>query len=139
LQLRAIADRPVAGLTLGMTRLVEIARALATNPKVLLLDEPSSGLDQQETEQVMKVFELAVQHNGVSLLLVEHDVAMVLSLCSYVNVLDFGVKIGEGTPDEIRDNATVRAAYLGDDTGLGAEDVAAESADVDAFASNGGM
>jgi branched-chain amino acid transport system ATP-binding protein len=115
LNLTEIADRPVAGLPLGMTRLVEIARALATNPKVLLFDEPSSGLDVRETDQVMRVFELAVEHSGVSLLLVEHDVAMVLSLCSYVNVLDFGVKIGEGTPDEIRDNPAVRAAYLGDE------------------------
>jgi branched-chain amino acid transport system ATP-binding protein len=115
LNLTEIADRPVAGLPLGMTRLVEIARALATNPKVLLFDEPSSGLDVRETDQVMRVFELAVEHSGVSLLLVEHDVAMVLSLCSYVNVLDFGVKIGEGTPDEIRDNSAVRAAYLGDE------------------------
>jgi branched-chain amino acid transport system ATP-binding protein len=115
LNLTEIADRPVAGLPLGMTRLVEIARALATNPKMLLFDEPSSGLDVRETDQVMHVFELAVERSGVSLLLVEHDVAMVLSLCSYVNVLDFGVKIGEGTPDEIRDNPAVRAAYLGEE------------------------
>jgi branched-chain amino acid transport system ATP-binding protein len=115
LNLTDIADRPVAGLPLGMTRLVEIARALATNPKVLLFDEPSSGLDDEETEQVMRIFRLAVEHSGVSLLLVEHDVAMVLSLCSYVNVLDFGVKIGEGTPDEIRNDRVVRAAYLGDE------------------------
>lgn len=115
LNLTEIADRPVAGLPLGMTRLVEIARALATNPKVLLFDEPSSGLDVRETDQVMHVFELAVERSGVSLLLVEHDVAMVLSLCSYVNVLDFGMKIGEGTPDEIRNDPAVRAAYLGEE------------------------
>jgi branched-chain amino acid transport system ATP-binding protein len=115
LNLTEIADRPVAGLPLGMTRLVEIARALAANPKVLLFDEPSSGLDDRETEQVMRVFELAVERRGVSLLLVEHDVAMVLSLCRYVHVLDFGLKIGEGTPDEIRGNPAVRAAYLGEE------------------------
>jgi branched-chain amino acid transport system ATP-binding protein len=115
LHLTEIADRPVAGLPLGMTRLVEIARALALNPKVLLFDEPSSGLDAQETEQVMHVLERAVERRGVSLLLVEHDVAMVLRLCRYVYVLDFGVKIGEGTPEEIRGNPAVRAAYLGDD------------------------
>ncbi len=115
LHLTEIADRPVAGLPLGMTRLVEIARALALNPKVLLFDEPSSGLDAQETEQVARVLERAVERRGVSLLLVEHDVAMVLRLCRYVYVLDFGVKIGEGTPEEIRGNPAVRAAYLGDD------------------------
>jgi branched-chain amino acid transport system ATP-binding protein len=135
LNLHEVADRPVAGLSLGMTRLVEIARALATNPKVLLLDEPSSGLDQQETDQVMRVFELAVQHNGVSLLLVEHDVAMVLSLCSYVTVLDFGVKIGEGTPDEIRGNSAVRAAYLGDETESAGEELDSDPADGPTLAS----
>jgi branched-chain amino acid transport system ATP-binding protein len=115
LHLTEIADRPVAGLPLGMTRLVEIARALALNPKVLLFDEPSSGLDAQETEQVARVLERAVERRGVSLLLVEHDVAMVLRLCRYVYVLDFGVMIGAGTPEEIRGNPAVRAAYLGDD------------------------
>jgi branched-chain amino acid transport system ATP-binding protein len=115
LSLTEIADRPVAGLPLGMTRLVEIARALAANPKVLLFDEPSSGLDARETEQVMHVLERAVERRGVSLLLVEHDVAMVLRMCHYVHVLDFGEKIGEGTPEEIRANPAVHAAYLGDD------------------------
>jgi branched-chain amino acid transport system ATP-binding protein len=115
LHLTEIADRPVAGLPLGMTRLVEIARALAANPTVLLFDEPSSGLDAEETEQVARVLERAVERRGVSVLLVEHDVAMVLRLCRYVYVLDFGVKIGEGTPDEIRADPAVRAAYLGDE------------------------
>jgi branched-chain amino acid transport system ATP-binding protein len=115
LYLTEIADRPVAGLPLGMTRLVEIARALAANPKVLLFDEPSSGLDARETEQVCRVLERAVERRGVSVLLVEHDVALVLRLCRYIHVLDFGVKIGEGTPEEIRTNPAVHAAYLGDD------------------------
>ena len=115
LRLTEIADRPVAGLPLGMTRLVEIARALAANPKVLLFDEPSSGLDAQETEQVMQVLRRAVERTGVSLLLVEHDVGMVLRLCRYIYVLDFGKKIGEGTPEQIRANPAVHAAYLGDD------------------------
>jgi branched-chain amino acid transport system ATP-binding protein len=113
LNLSHVASRPVAALSLGMTRLVEIARALAANPTVLLLDEPSSGLDAQETAQVVEVFKLAVQRRGVSLLLVEHDMSIVLDLCDYVNVLDFGVKIASGTPDEIRADPAVRAAYLG--------------------------
>ncbi|HEX3963123.1 MAG TPA: ABC transporter ATP-binding protein [Trebonia sp.] len=113
LNLTRIADQPVAALSLGMTRLVEIARALAANPAVLLLDEPSSGLDAQETDQVVEVFRLAVEQRGVSLLLVEHDMSMVLGLCDQVNVLDFGVKIAAGTPGEIRAHPAVRAAYLG--------------------------
>jgi branched-chain amino acid transport system ATP-binding protein len=127
LRLTEIADRPVAGLPLGMTRLVEIARALAANPKVVLFDEPSSGLDAQETEQVMQVLERAVERTGVSLLLVEHDVGMVLRLCRYIYVLDFGEKIGEGTPAEIRANPAVHAAYLGDDLATETETEGASS------------
>jgi branched-chain amino acid transport system ATP-binding protein len=115
LRLSGVAAQPVAALSLGMTRLVEIARALAANPAVLLLDEPSSGLDAQETAQVVEVFRLAVQRRGISLLLVEHDMSMVLGLCDYVHVLDFGVKIAAGTPDEIRADPAVRAAYLGEE------------------------
>jgi branched-chain amino acid transport system ATP-binding protein len=115
LNLTQVAARPVAALSLGMTRLVELARALAANPTVLLLDEPSSGLDAQETAQVVEVFRLAVQRRGVSLLLVEHDMSMVLGLCDYVHVLDFGVKIASGTPAEIRADPAVRAAYLGEE------------------------
>jgi branched-chain amino acid transport system ATP-binding protein len=128
LNLTEIADQPVAGLPLGMTRLVELGRALASSPKVLLLDEPSSGLDAQETEQVMRVFERAVELSGISLLLVEHDVAMVLRLCSYVHVLDFGVEIGAGTPEEIRNNDAVRAAYLGDETAAGVASIEPQGA-----------
>src|SRR5262249_54379080 len=89
LSLTQVAHQPVAALSLGMTRLVEIARALAGTPSVLLLDEPSSGLDAKETEHVAHIFRVAVERRGVSLLLVEHDMSMVLGLCDYVNVLDF--------------------------------------------------
>ena len=115
LNLTELANRPVAGLSLGMTRLVELSRALAANPSVLLLDEPSSGLDAHETEQVVEVFKLAVERRGVSLLLVEHDVSMVLDLCSQVSVLDFGVMIASGPPEQVRTDPAVRAAYLGDE------------------------
>jgi branched-chain amino acid transport system ATP-binding protein len=115
LNLTRIAEQPVAALSLGMTRLVEIARALATNPAVLLLDEPSSGLDSRETDQVIEVFRLATERRGVSLLLVEHDMSIVLGLCDQVHVLDFGVKIAAGTPDQIRADPAVKAAYLGEE------------------------
>ena len=115
LGLRDVADRPASALPLGFARRVEVARALATRPSVVLLDEPSSGLDIKETAQLAAALRTVVEEERVSLLLVEHDVAMVLGLSSEVAVLDFGVRIAYGTPDEIRADAAVRAAYLGDD------------------------
>jgi branched-chain amino acid transport system ATP-binding protein len=114
LGLEGVADSPVAALPLGTTRRVEVARALATSPAVLLLDEPSSGLDPRETEQLSRVLRTVVDSEGVGVLLVEHDVGMVLGLSSTVTVLDFGRRIAIGTPDEIRVNEDVKAAYLGD-------------------------
>jgi branched-chain amino acid transport system ATP-binding protein len=115
LNIAAIANRPVIGLPLGQARLVEIGRALARMPSVLLLDEASSGLDAAETADLLPVLRKLVDDRGVSLLVVEHDVELVLGLCASVTVLDFGSKIAEGTPAEIRSNAAVRAAYLGED------------------------
>ncbi|MEU9269071.1 ABC transporter ATP-binding protein [Streptomyces sp. NPDC048251] len=113
LGLQSIQHRPVAGLPLGSSRLVEVARALAVDPRVLLLDEPSSGLDVRETEELVATLQQVVSDHGVSLLLVEHDVDLVLGMCDVVHVLDFGVKIAAGTPTEIRSDPAVRAAYLG--------------------------
>jgi branched-chain amino acid transport system ATP-binding protein len=115
LDLRRVADTAVSVLPLGTARRVEVARALATGPSVVLLDEPSSGLDGHETTQLGGALRTVVEQERISLLLVEHDVAMVLGLSSEVAVLDFGVRIALGTPDEIRDDPAVRAAYLGDD------------------------
>ena len=115
LGLRAVADTPAAALPLGIARRVEVARALATGPRVVLLDEPSSGLDAAETAQLASALRTVVDEEQVSMLLVEHDVAMVLGLSRRVAVLDFGVRIAYGTPDEIRRDPTVRSAYLGDD------------------------
>lgn len=116
LQIGDIAHRPAIGLPLGQARLVEIGRALAREPTVLLLDEASSGLDAQETDELIPVLRGVVADRGVSLLVVEHDVELVLGLCAQVYVLDFGVRIAEGTPAEIRANEAVRAAYLGEET-----------------------
>ena len=115
LGLRSVANSAAAVLPLGTARRVEVARALATGPSIVLLDEPSSGLDGHETAQLGAAFRTVVEEEKVSLLLVEHDVAMVLGLSSHVAVLDFGVRIAQGTPDEIRNDPAVRAAYLGDD------------------------
>jgi branched-chain amino acid transport system ATP-binding protein len=115
LGLRAVANTAASVLPLGTARRVEVARALATGPSIVLLDEPSSGLDGHETAQLAAALRTVVDEEKVSLLLVEHDVAMVLGLSSEVAVLDFGVRIAYGTPDEIRNDPAVRAAYLGDD------------------------
>jgi ABC-type branched-subunit amino acid transport system ATPase component len=116
LRLTRVAKAPVAALPLGVLRLVEVGRALATEPRVLLLDEPLSGLDIKASENLLSVFRQIVDQPGheVSLIMVEHDVAAVLSLSDIVFVLDFGERIAVGSPEEIRNDPAVRAAYLGD-------------------------
>jgi ABC-type branched-subunit amino acid transport system ATPase component len=116
LQLTRVAKAPVASLPLGIVRLVEVGRALASDPHVLLLDEPLSGLDMKASENLLTVFRQVVDHNEhpLSVVIVEHDVAAVLALSNTVFVLDFGERIAAGTPEEIRNDQGVRSAYLGD-------------------------
>jgi ABC-type branched-subunit amino acid transport system ATPase component len=116
LRLTRVAKAPVAALPLGVLRLVEVGRALASEPEVLLLDEPLSGLDIKASENLLVVFRQIVDQADppLSLVIVEHDVAAVLSLSDTVFVLDFGERIAAGTPEEIRNDPAVRAAYLGD-------------------------
>jgi ABC-type branched-subunit amino acid transport system ATPase component len=116
-----IANQPVAGLPLGLSRRVELGRALASSPSVLLLDEPFSGLDSHESEQVVAGLTRTVKERNVALLLVEHDVEVVLGMSTRVFVLDFGVLIAQGPPDQIRADQAVQAAYLGTATGIDAE------------------
>jgi ABC-type branched-subunit amino acid transport system ATPase component/ABC-type branched-subunit amino acid transport system permease subunit len=108
-----LADRPVAALSTGQRRLVELARCLAGQFDVLLLDEPSSGLDGVETERFGRILIRVVAERGVGILLVEHDMALVMNICDYVHVLDFGTKIFEGTTADVSSSDEVRAAYLG--------------------------
>ncbi len=106
----------MAALPLGILRLVEVGRALASDPQVLLLDEPLSGLDLKASENLLWVFRQIVDQADppLSVMIVEHDVAAVLSLSDTVFVLDFGERIAAGTPEQIRNDPAVRAAYLGD-------------------------
>jgi ABC-type branched-subunit amino acid transport system ATPase component len=116
LRLTRVEKAPVAALPLGVSRLVEVGRALASEPSVLLLDEPLSGLDIKASENLLAVFRQIVDQPGhqVSLIMVEHDVAAVLSLSDIVFVLDFGERIAVGSPEVIRSDPAVRTAYLGD-------------------------
>lgn len=115
LSLTEVADQKADVLPLGTCRLLEVGQALATGPSVVLLDEPLAGLDVHEAERLAGALRRTVDEENVALLLVEHDVGMVLRLSSHIYVLDFGVLIAEGAPDEIRNDAQVRAAYLGDE------------------------
>ena len=111
----ALARRRPADLSTGQRRLVELARAVAGDSRVLLLDEPSSGLDRSETVAFGEILRGLVRDEGRGLLLVEHDMSLVMSICDYVYVLDFGRPIFEGTAAELATSPIVRAAYLGSD------------------------
>jgi ABC-type branched-subunit amino acid transport system ATPase component len=108
-----VADRPASSLPLGTGRLVEVARALAAEPEVVLLDEPSSGLDVHETGQLAAALSRVRRERGTAFVLVEHDIEFVVGLCDRVTVLDFGKVLIEGEPDEILHSPVVHAAYLG--------------------------
>ena len=110
-----VSEFMVGTLPTGTARLVELARALASNPKVLLLDEPSSGLNEEETEEMASLLRKLVDE-GLGVLLVEHDMSFVMGTCQFIHVLDFGTIIATGTPAEVQANAQVQAAYLGTET-----------------------
>jgi ABC-type branched-subunit amino acid transport system ATPase component len=113
LGLTDLRDRPALAVPLGTGRLLEVGRALASEPTVVLLDEPSSGLDVHETEQLGEALRRVRTDRGTAFVLVEHNVDFVLGLADRVTVLDFGKLLVQGTPDEIRVSPEVQAAYFG--------------------------
>lgn len=114
LGLHEVEARPAGAVSTGHARLVELGRALARGPRVLLLDEPSSGLGEQETDAFAEVVRNLVRESGVGVLLVEHDVNLVLGICQWIYCLEFGSLIFAGDPSELRRSEVVRAAYLGE-------------------------
>src|SRR5690606_10289530 len=107
-----LADENVDTLAFGQRRLLEIGRCLAMSPRILLLDEPAAGLNESEKAELGKLLG-ALRERGMTLLLVEHDMTLVMSIADEIVVLDHGVKIAEGRPEEIRCNPAVLEAYLG--------------------------
>ena len=109
------APEVAKNLPYGKQRRLEIARALATEPKLLLLDEPAAGMNPQETKELMEMIRWIRKEFNLSILLIEHDMGLVMGVCERIYVLEYGMKIAEGTPDEIKQNARVIEAYLGEE------------------------
>ncbi|MCX7381457.1 MAG: ABC transporter ATP-binding protein [Alphaproteobacteria bacterium] len=114
LDLRAVADVPAGGLPFGTRKRIELARALMGRPKLLLLDEPAGGLNHGEVGELGDLFRRVRDHFNLSILLVEHHMALVMSVSEKVVALEFGMKIAEGTPEQVRNEPEVIRAYLGD-------------------------
>ena len=111
--LDGVAQEKAKNLPYGAQRRLEIARALATKPKLLLLDEPAAGMNPQETRELMRMIEWIRKEFGLTILLIEHDMALVMGICERIYVLEYGQIIAEGRPEEIQKNPEVIRAYLG--------------------------
>lgn len=113
LELEGIAHEYAGSQPYGIQKLIELGRTLVGSPKLIILDEPAAGMNHTETESLAKLIRRIRDELGVTILLVEHDMALVMSLCEEICVLSFGKKIAEGTPQDIRSNPLVQEAYLG--------------------------
>jgi branched-chain amino acid transport system ATP-binding protein len=114
LDLGDYADTPAGDLPVGLQRRLEIGRALALEPRLLLLDEPGAGLDARETAELARLLAAVKERFGITMLVVDHDMALIMRICHRIYVLDYGLIIAEGTPEQIRDDPDVARAYLGE-------------------------
>lgn len=110
--LKAVADERADGLPTGLARVLEVARGLATRPRLLLLDEPAAGLNEQETQNLSELLR-GIAADGIGIVLVEHDMELVMHICSVITVLNTGRLLATGTPAQVRGDSAVIAAYLG--------------------------
>ena len=116
-RLEGLSQERAGALAYGQQRRLEIARALATRPRLLLLDEPAAGMNPQETQELMDFILRVKEDFGLTILLIEHDMRVVMGICQWIRVMDYGAAIAEGTPREIQNDPRVIAAYLGEEGG----------------------
>jgi branched-chain amino acid transport system ATP-binding protein len=116
LEIEAIRNSTVGSLSYGLQKRAEMGRALALRPSLLLLDEPMAGMNAEEKEDMARFILDINEEHGVTMVLIEHDMGVVMDISDRIAVLNFGQKIAEGTPDEVRNNRHVIEAYLGEDT-----------------------